>query len=329
VRKLEPSLCQWVSVSPDGRWVAFGPHQKGVNVYETATGHRVWRSPDTSPGYCRFSSDGRWLLTDNDGGRAWAAGTWEPGPQLGPGVPWDASPDGRLVVVGQTDGAYRLVELATGRELARLEDPDRIAGPAVFTSDGTRLVVSADDGLRVWDLRRIRLELARLGLDWDAPPYPVAAEGKPEPLEVKVAEAVASTPRDPTSLNNFAWRLVTGPAEQRDPARALQLIREALVKEPANVLFLNTLGIAQYRSGQYAAAAATLEKSLAIPKGERDAFNLFFLAMCHARLGDPDKARDCYDRAVKWWGEKKDLSTQHVAELTAFQTEAKTVLGLK
>ena len=68
---------------------------------------------------------------------------WKPGPRLGPGTPWDLSPDGRLAVVGQELGVYRLVERATGKELLRLEDPDQVVGSALFTPDGTRLVIAA------------------------------------------------------------------------------------------------------------------------------------------------------------------------------------------
>ena len=53
----------------------------------------------------------------------YATGTWEPGPQLGAGEPTDATSE--LVVMAQTNGIYRLVELATGRELAQLEDPEQ------------------------------------------------------------------------------------------------------------------------------------------------------------------------------------------------------------
>ena len=90
-------------------------------------------------------------------------------------------------MLGQTDSVYRLVELATGRELARLEDPEQIPGAAAFTPDGTRLVVAARDGLRVWDLRRIPAELVRMGLEGEWPAYPVA-EAPPEghPLQVQV-----------------------------------------------------------------------------------------------------------------------------------------------
>jgi hypothetical protein len=327
-RRVEPLRCNWVSVSPDGRWVACGPHRHRVNVYEAATGRRVWQSPADRQDHARFSPDGRWLLTGSDGGRAYAVGTWEPGARLGPGVPWDVSPDSRLVVMGQTDGVYRLVELATGRELARLEDPEQVTSAPVFTPDGTRLVVAAEDGLRVWDLRRIRRELAKLGLDWDAPPYPAAEAGAPGPLEVQVVGALALTPapRDPKGLNNLAWRLVTGPPAERDPARALQLIQDALKQRPNEALFLNTLGLVQYRNGQYAAAVVTLEKGLSVSKGAFAGFDLFFLAMCHAKLGAPDKAKDCFDRAVKWWEGKKGLSAEHIQELTAFRAEAEAVL---
>jgi WD40 repeat protein len=178
---------EWVSVSPDGRWVAFGHHDTRVSVYEAATGQRVWQSPADHHSYCCFSRDGRWLVTDNDGGTAYAVGSWEAGARLGPGVPWDVSPDSRLVVLGQTEGVYRLVELATGRELARLDGPEQTPGAAVFTPDGTRLVVAAKDGSRVWDLRRIRAELVKLDLDWDAPPYPPEKEAEVQkPLQVQV-----------------------------------------------------------------------------------------------------------------------------------------------
>ena len=155
----EGTSMNWASVSPDGHWVAFGVFMARVDVYEATTGRQVWRSPADGHDYGRFSRDGRWLVTANDGGRVYAVGTWKPqAHQLGPGVPWDVSPDSSVVVLGMTNGVYRLVERPTGRELVRLEDPDRVYGPAVFTPDGTRLVVSARDGLRLWDLRRVRAE---------------------------------------------------------------------------------------------------------------------------------------------------------------------------
>jgi serine/threonine protein kinase/WD40 repeat protein len=315
-------------VSPDGHWVAFGEHSPRVHVYEAATGRRVWRSAADGHDVFRFSQNGRWLVTENDGGRVYRVGTWEPGPQLGPGFPRDISSDGRLVVMAMRDGIYRLVELATGRELAQLEAPTRSAPFAFFTPDGTRLVTDAADGLRVWDLRRIRAELTKLGLDWDSPPYPEAPKIRPEPLEVRVVGAELISSR-PMGLNNQAWKLATGPAEQRDPVKALKLIQEAVKLQPKAATVLNTLGVVQYRNGLFKEAIVTLEKSLAAGKGQSDAFDLFFLAMCHAKLGDKAKAKDCFHRAVKWVAAQKDLPAQHAQELQTFRAEAEAALRIR
>ena len=86
------------------------------------------------------------------------------------------SPDGRLAVVVDPSRVIRLVELETGRTLARLASPDLCGVQGVaFSPDGSRLVVTTKDrptpAVHVWDLRAIRKHLARMGLDWDAPAY--------------------------------------------------------------------------------------------------------------------------------------------------------------
>ena len=134
--------------------------------------------------------------------------------------------------------------------------------------------------------------------------------------------------KDATTLNNQAWQLVTGAEKLRDPARALTLIQQALQREPNNAHYLNTLGVVQYRNGQYSEAVITLEKSLAMSKGESDAFDLFFLAMCHAKLGDNARAKECFNRAVRWMEAKKNLDAAHAQELKAFRAEAEEVLQL-
>ena len=97
---------------------------------------------------------------------------------------------------------------------------------------------------------------------------------------------------------------------------------------PDTPLYENTLGVALYRNGQFAEAIPVLEKSLRDGAGAYDAFDLFFLAMCHYRLGDAAKARDRRDRAARWVEEHRSkLSKTYSDELAAFQAEADAVLA--
>ena len=90
-----------------------------------------------------------------------------------------------------------MVELAGGRELARLEDPEQNSGPAVFTPDGPKLVVAARTGLRVGDLAGIRAELRNVDLDWDRPPYSPEEEKPDQPSLRVTVNLGALAPKDP------------------------------------------------------------------------------------------------------------------------------------
>lgn len=134
-----------------------------------------------------FSPDGRWLLTTGGGCRLWEVETWRPGPVLGGGMAFAFAPDG-VLAVESGQGAVRLVDPGTGRDLARLSDPQQaVAMCLAFSPDGSRLVATSRAGAHVWDLRLIRERLGALGLDWDRPPYPPAGPelAGPERLEVR------------------------------------------------------------------------------------------------------------------------------------------------
>src|SRR5262249_29556013 len=107
-------------------------------------------------------------------------------------------------------------------------------------------------------------------------------------------------PGEAGKCNNEAWRCVTGLAADWNPQRALPLARKAVEAAANNAGLLNTLGVVQYRLGQYRDAVATLEKSLKMGAGRIDGLDLLFLSMCHHRLGEAGRARDCFERALQW-----------------------------
>jgi WD40 repeat protein/tetratricopeptide (TPR) repeat protein len=127
--------------------------------------------------------------------------------------------------------------------------------------------------------------------------------------------------------NELAWRYVTGSEKQRDPKKALPLAQKAVKLNGDEWRHRNTLGVAYYRLGQYPRAADTLERRLSASWGEFDAFDLFFLAMCHARTGAADKARSCFDQAVRWVQQNSNkMQPGWAVELKAFQAEAEELL---
>ncbi len=474
------------AVSPDGRWVYFDVHGGHALVYDSRTGRLAWEDTKGSlGGAARFTSDGCWLVG------SWAAcrvGKWDNPVILDPsrsGTVFDVSPDSTTAILSTTEGYARLVEITTGRELVRIEAPEGGLGSVSFSRDGTRLLEPMSEGLRVWDLRRIRARLAELRLDWVAPPFPPEPEdnrGVPPSLELTIPggdllsdpaklaaydrgvttarlllnlldaqshleialrltsanepakalahfrvatltrpessvirmqtgqcllslrraeEAIAEftaaakarpeeyrprywraqayrrigryaeaaedltavlayfpedaelyekraacfaamgdkareaadraaaakfVPRSPEGLNYRAWQLLTGPHANRDPQRALELSQKAVELEPDHADYLNTLGVALYRNDRFTEAIRTLEKSLKAGKGESDAFDLFFLAMSHAKVGDAARAKDDFDQAVAWLLRRKNQLGQHATELAQFREEAEKVL---
>jgi WD40 repeat protein len=357
--------CRSISVSPGGELLATGTHvaSHGAQVWRISDATKVAQLPIDYGTSVVSSPDGKWLMTREPPCRLWEVGSWREAKQKIDGRGCCFSPDGRQLVVQDASKVIRLVETATGRTLARLESPDRCAvNGATFSLDGSRLVVTTPDGpaVHVWDLRAIRRELAKIGLDWDSaaysdddpasptlpplPPFqvdlgpsPLTWQPEPKFYEHLIAGLETMLARLPDQqrtrgtlaryCNNLAWAFVTAPGSTRDAQRALSLARRAVEVAPNQVLFLNTLGVAQYRTGQYAVAVATLEKSLAAGNGKSDAFDLFFLAMAHHWLGHPALAHDCFDRAVRWLDANKTLPEQYTRELAAFRTEAESVLA--
>jgi serine/threonine protein kinase/WD40 repeat protein/tetratricopeptide (TPR) repeat protein len=125
-----------------------------------------------------------------------------------------------------------------------------------------------------------------------------------------------------TTCNNRAWVMLTGPEDQRDPAAGLVYAEKAVKLFPQEHFFLNTRGVGLYRNRRYPEAVAALDRSLTAGKGQLAAFDLYFLAMAHGKLGHAAEAQDCFDRAEAWVAGQRNLSALHAAELKAFAAEA-------
>jgi serine/threonine protein kinase/WD40 repeat protein len=353
----------WVATG--SHWLREGV---GAKVWDAREGKQVKDLPvGGGCGVC-FSPDGKWLLTTSGGCRLWAVGSWEEGPRLSGrplNASGAFSCDGKLLALGDEPSVVRLVVTDTGAEIARLTVPEQARLlPCCFTPDGTKLVAVGNEtsAIYVFDLTAIRAGLAELDLDWDAPPLPAASAPPAIPLSIQfdlgdlrqwaeaealvrqaaqqiggkehakglasLRQAVKLAPSHAVAHNNLAWLLSTGPKELRDPAQALPEARKAVELAPDRSIYHNTLGVALYYTGHFAEAIPVLERSLSEGKGQTDAFDLFLLAMCHHRLGDAAKAKDCHERGKQWFQvHKGKVSADWVQELTAFQAEAESVLA--
>jgi serine/threonine protein kinase/WD40 repeat protein len=356
IRIDEGADISWITVSPNSKWVVTVVHPgRSAKIWDARDGRPVKELAEQGIGYPRFSSDSRWLSTSLDAGRLLAVGAWEPGPSVG-GVGTFAPPDDKLIAVANQNrpGVIRLVDPATQKEFAVLEDPDLDGSyQPVFTPDGTKIINYGKKGLHVWDLRLIRRHLKAMDLDWDRPDFPPAKvagnTAKLWKVEVQLGEfgkpmpalppeqaarqaikrfraAVAAEPENAEACNNLAWIYLTGPEPLRDVKSALPLAEKALRLDSANADYRNTLGVAYYRAGRYAKAVETLQPNLAKQNDRGLAHDLYFLAMSHHRLGDTERAQDYLAWAVRWTAAQKDLHPAQNEELNLFRTEATELL---
>jgi serine/threonine protein kinase/WD40 repeat protein len=201
-----------VALSPDGRWAVTAGRQGDADCPEDAI--RIWdvangtlvrrlRQEGEYPG-AAFSPDGRWLVT---GVRSafffWEAGSWELKARLArePRSLYCSvafARDGGLLALAQDRNRIQLHDAATLRRLATLEAPGPVDLSALSLSpDGTRLAATTQQGVvALWDLRRLRQELAALDLDWERPPYP-PAESVAEAAWVLTVEVLSAPTGQP------------------------------------------------------------------------------------------------------------------------------------
>jgi len=190
-----------VALSPNGSWVVTCSHwrhltYKNARIWDAATGKLVKELPLEDVTFAGFSPDSKWLatFTGRHGGKLWEVGTWRLVRDLGGDVLPAFSPDSKLLALNDVFGTIALVEVATGREVARLTFPEPgWYHPACFSPDGAHLIATHADlkAIYVWDLRLVRQQLKARGLDWEGPDYPAPRKDFARPLRLIVEKDTA------------------------------------------------------------------------------------------------------------------------------------------
>jgi WD40 repeat protein/serine/threonine protein kinase len=258
------------------------------------------------------------------------------------------SPDGRTLAlvpehrnIAEPRGAsteIRLYDLATGVVRRTLRGHTDAVTLIAWSPDGRRLASrSHDNTVRIWDVDSGEpvytfgssgVNWAGSALSWSPDGKKLAFLPKSRANEVIIWDAGKRGPWYPTEAaahNSFAWFLATCPESKvRDAKRAVPLAKRATELAPELGGYWNTLGVAQYRAGEWKASLAALQRSMDLRKGG-DGNDWFFLAMAYWQLGEKEKARQQYDRAVDWMDKNKPQDEA----LSRFRAEAAALLGIK
>ena len=151
------------------------------------------------------------------------------------------------------------------------------------------------------------------------------AEAIRKELRASYKLVLAAEATDARLCNNLAWLFASRvEAGRNDPARAVELAKATVARKPENGVYWNTLGVAQYRAGDWSAAVAALEKSMGLRAGG-DVYDWLFLAMACRQLGNAAGAKQWYDRSLE---ASKDRGPE-TSELNRFRAEAACLLGEK
>jgi eukaryotic-like serine/threonine-protein kinase len=166
-------------------------------------------------------------------------------------------------------------------------------------------------------LARLYDALSTIYLASDRVPDSVEASRRATILDPKLHECQQAV------LNNLAWYLLTAPnPAARNPLKALELSRKAVELSPQCWASWNTLGVAHFRNGQWAAAGKALTTAQEKNPGA-NAFDGYFLAMTLWQQGRQQAARQWLQKAEQW----RLRNRPDDLELLRFRTEAEQLVG--
>jgi WD40 repeat protein len=161
-----------------------------------------------------FSPDGRHLMV-GDKAAYWLCdtGRWETKysiekPRKSVSGRMSFSPDGSIVAIAADHDMVKLIEVSSDRELASIQSNEACETVALdFSPDGRHLAIACGSGpIQIWDLQRVRKQLAALGLDWGQPTPPRLSAGSK-----RVGTTLGSSPVPPSQAPRSLPRTTAGP----------------------------------------------------------------------------------------------------------------------
>ena len=163
------------TLSPDGTLVATTTWQgKGIRIWSVADGKLVHELlPDGIDPAVSFSPDGCWFAASTRQGQfIWQVSNWQrrelpEGSETGHRGALAFSPDSRYLLTNHSRALPRLVDVKTLEVLAVLDSGDSALGICKFASNGEKIITVGTGSLRIWDLKKLRIELEELGLNWN------------------------------------------------------------------------------------------------------------------------------------------------------------------
>ncbi|MEP0844171.1 MAG: protein kinase [Phycisphaerae bacterium] len=286
-----------VAFSPDGRTVATGAWDGTVCWWDPVTGHlrASFRLDAQRVNALAFSPDGRFLADAESGGvvRLWQASSpaevaahrdhalalrrrailaRDAGRQ---DPEWEARAlEASRLALGRSHRTTIQFQLGLAEFLCMQEDP--ASDPRIETLlREVKDLTGAEP--RVLDCR---IEALRVLSDF----YATRSGAKRAEIDRELSQAAPAQ-----VLNDIAWRSLEPGRSGEQYQRALMFAEGACLKEGDDGALLNTLGVAQYRVGQYEKALATLTRSDAL-NGHTQPADVAFLAMTLYRLDRRDEA---------------------------------------
>ena len=304
-----PVLC--VAFSPDGKLIASGNHIVTAKVWDAATGAELV------------------TLNGHDGAVCSVA----------------FSPNGRRILTASDDRTVKVWDVATGAELLSLPCNSAVHC-ATFNASGTLVAAGTVDGtVLLWDstmpaggpevrnsgkaaTKRVDELQQTLGFYHDVINH-LQNDATLDSTVRRFALAIANSRKweDADKLRREALETVSSSGKTIDEYQtALEKAEKANAWEPNDWNVLNTLGVAQYRVGDYEKALETLtrcEKSRADNHLEPAPENVAFLAMSLHQLGRPDEAKAALERLRALCKEERFAEDQ---EAQGFLAEAEQLI---